>query len=921
MKGLRESAKKNIILLMVLTNLVFLVLYAVFIFGNGIYMYADVGSDSLSSSYPIMALLSRMLHSLNFSSFNLEFGVGNDITATSLQYLNPLKFLTILFTRNSLPYGILLILFLEVNLLSAFGYGYFKRLLGNENAAVFPALAWTFTGYTVIWGQNYSYFICILLFTAVMFFLQGFLMSPSPSDVLLLTLSLALFLISNFYFFYMTGMFSACYTLIYLLLKKTRFRDILKKLLLLLLAGILACGAGAVSLIPVISSMLGSSRAGNITSSIGSSLHLFDHLELYSMLSRFFSNDLLGTANAWSGSLNYYEIAFLFVSTLFFFSAVYLVFRRRSGIPVLLLTFLSVAALIIPLTGRLLNFEAQSHRWTFMICFLEAAAIGFFVKSLLESFDRRALVFSLIFTPLAIGTGYFLLYRGMTHFNYSFSESAVMISLSFAAAYFVLLLLILKKKYLSRILYLLLISVLAAECIFANYSGINSRDYLTKEDWEKSYYNDGTQNAVSEIQKNDTDLYRISAGTAYDFANEGMVDGFYSTNVYSNMNQAYLPAISGTYFTPQLSSNFFLLGYSNFTLFTLLSGRYLISDDNSVFTNGTESTLFENIGSAGGKAILKNRCALPFGYLYRNETSLSSFSALSGVKRTHAIASSFFYTDGMPEGADKISGHYSAYEESDTDRTTLLNIKIAYTNNVAVQISDDGVTLQPTGPDPYIFIDIPENSEDPARFLELTVDMQRSPGFFNFELYSMTKEYETYGDELYQPFQLNPMYPSACFLLEDHLKGLRIDIPAETESVSFSRFALVETDTLADDFRALQDTDATGISFQNNTYRATVDAGEDGGMFCVPLIYQKGWTALVNGKETKIANINGGLIGIALPSGTSDIKLTYHLPHLEAGIVLSAIFLLLILFIYRRYLSIYRKTHPVSRCAEKNPQN
>ena len=44
-------------------------------------------------------------------------------------------------------------------------------------------------------------------------------------------------------------------------------------------------------------------------------------------------------------------------------------------------------------------------------------------------------------------------------------------------------------------------------------------------------------------------------------------------------------------------------------------------------------------------------------------------------------------------------------------------------------------------------------------------------------------------------------------------------------------------------------------------------------MFCVPFVYQKGWSAVVNGTSVPVYNINGGLLGIPLNEGISNIVL------------------------------------------------
>ena len=168
-KKQREAGLPTVLLL---SALIYMGLYGFFIFGNAVYMYSDVGSDSLSSSYPIITMLARLYREKQFSFYTLSSGLGSDTSATFLQYLNPLKFLLLNFGKESFPFAVLLFVFLQHVFTAVFAYGFFKSLLRAKRPAVFAALIWGYTSYIVVWGQNYSFGICILLFTASMFFLQ-----------------------------------------------------------------------------------------------------------------------------------------------------------------------------------------------------------------------------------------------------------------------------------------------------------------------------------------------------------------------------------------------------------------------------------------------------------------------------------------------------------------------------------------------------------------------------------------------------------------------------------------------------------------------------------------------------------------------------------------------------------------------------
>ena len=213
-------------------------------------------------------MLSRLFGTRTFSYYTLWDGLGADTTSTFLQYINPLKFLILLFGRDNFPIGILLVVFLTHMLTALFAFGFFRRLAKNDYAALFPSLAWSFSSYMVVWGQNYSYGMCMLMFTVVMFLLQCFLQNGGIRRAMLLLLGYAIFLISNYYFFYMTAAVSALYVILYTFYSGGEGKFVLtfKRLFMLLAIGIGAVLVSAVSVLPIIMSFTGSARSGDTTS-------------------------------------------------------------------------------------------------------------------------------------------------------------------------------------------------------------------------------------------------------------------------------------------------------------------------------------------------------------------------------------------------------------------------------------------------------------------------------------------------------------------------------------------------------------------------------------------------------------------------------------------------------------------------------
>ena len=135
---------------------------------------------------------------------------------------------------------------------------------------------------------------------------------------------------------------------------------------------------------------------------------------------------------------------------------------------------------------------------------------------------------------------------------------------------------------------------------------------------------------------------------------------------------------------------------------------------------------------------------------------------------------------------------------------------------------------------------------------------------------------------------LNFIFNDSVILLPDHTTLLRIDLPDDGELV-FSAMEFITSKGASEDFKELQSTEITDISFENDTYSATVKNPKTDAMLCIPLLYTSNWNATVNGSKVQVFSINGGLCGITLPKGTCEVKMTYEIPNFGIAVKVSAI--------------------------------
>ena len=60
-------------------------------------------------------------------------------------------------------------------------------------------------------------------------------------------------------------------------------------------------------------------------------------------------------------------------------------------------------------------------------------------------------------------------------------------------------------------------------------------------------------------------------------------------------------------------------------------------------------------------------------------------------------------------------------------------------------------------------------------------------------------------------------------------------------------------------------------------------------MLCVPFFYQRGWSARIDGEAVEVSNINSGLCGIQIPSGTHEVVLQYETPYRSLGLGMTIV--------------------------------
>lgn len=130
---------------------------------------------------------------------------------------------------------------------------------------------------------------------------------------------------------------------------------------------------------------------------------------------------------------------------------------------------------------------------------------------------------------------------------------------------------------------------------------------------------------------------------------------------------------------------------------------------------------------------------------------------------------------------------------------------------------------------------------------------------------------------------------------------ITITSTTENQSLYFSLYVLQE-DVLLQAYEQLNAHGLNVVSMTDTELEGTIDAAEDGLMY-TSIAYEKGWTVYVDGIKTEAVSFKDAMLAVPLSAGRHTIRMTYTPEGFSAGILLTAVsVLLLILLTLLRYL-------------------
>ena len=896
MKRILHSEKfRSLLILWGLIAISCLVIFRPFLFGDKLVVFNDAGSDTRQQYLMQYATIVNHLRSGNLSLWDLNNGFGASMFSLNMSniFLMLVYLAGFLFGVGRIPGVIVYLLILQIFLAGTFCRLFLDCFSFSGRSKTIASYIYALNGYILVWGQHYQFGSFVVFLPLLLLLLERALHRKKFS--LSVPFVVAAMVCSSVYMSYMSLIMAGCYLLWRLLLADGPRRKRIRQFFLHCASIVLGIGIGCFIFLPMAYYLMtGSSRlssGGSLLERLADYCSLFGSDFYKTAFLRFFSTTSQGIME-YTGYSNFYEAPVLFFSGLFVILALQYLFTIHSqdtSRKAKVLQYLAVAFFVFCMFVRLgaAAFNAFAYpfsRHSFIFMPLFAVMTSYVLDRIL--IQKKLNLPALALAALASVAACILSWNDLTGASLKFHDLLTCFLILFMAALlFAAARLTLKVRSAGTVIAAVLMTCVAVNVSLEGYLCYNERNVLTTSDPEYwgGLYNPNVTEALRYLRETDPTLFRAEKDYySGSFCMDGMAQGYRGISAYnstpnSNLEEFVNLVIPNFPIMAKYEYSYRQIGYytGHSTLFGI---KYLLAEepdlqldgftllkqfgDVYVYENTRVSSLARFYTSAGDSAVLKNA----YGNLDLErmllETVLLDLEPKSGKKDSgsdeelRTVSRDFVkeQTENKALSSSKLKKTYALEE-----------LPVTY-ESVEASGSSDSVEIEldrrilSDYERVYLEFDIttPEVSD-------ITVN-QDQPMEYHFR----TEAGKTKHVQIAVPDSYDSMVLSRYNdLFEGSITNIRLlgsKIPAAAPS---------EADVTVEDRN--KDSLITG----------TVQT-EDSGFLFLPVPYENGWSASVDGEPVEILRADVGFMCIPVDAGEHRFTFTYRQPYLQQGVWISA---------------------------------
>lgn len=851
-------------------------------------------------------------HKWTFNYWAMALGQGDD-TVTTLSYYacgDPFTFLYV-FVPSSymyLAYNVISILRLYTAGITFSAYTRYTAK-ASDTAVISGAMVSVFAQWGIQNAQRHPYFLNALIFLPLI--LLGIEKLLKEKKWHILSFSVGILTLSNFYFSIYTLLLAGVYSLVRVIYER---KAIIKRLFFLALAVFSGLLLAMVTLLPAIMLILENQRIGtdNATKLIYP-WHYYREL-----LSSFFTTASFD--NTFSLSLGFSGIVFTVI--IFLFSRSFKTDKVLSQLKIMwVITGLFIAC---PLAGKLLNgFTYITNRWTFAAAFIAGFTVTALWPHLFERTKKEAIIASIALIAAFILAALFEESRTPGTF------AGLLVAVLFHLVLLPYASIDLLKKHRQKLMLGTAVLGVFVVSMFMNAPFCEQQYASTCKTFKeaKSYVEANDAGAVKVIADslNDNDYFRFASTKSA--LNSGLSSGISSvqsywsmTNPYVGMARRELNMAEGTSFNYKTDDDkASVLALDSARYYTIPNGW---SDKAPYGYELVDTVFLEGAPNDNSRYdVYKTKNAVPLLYTYDGYLSRESFEGLNPADKQFSLLSGALLEE-TPTLVNECSPLLSSQS---------IPFEIAESENIEYNIAPSESTMSENISSAYA---ASGNTEDKNKS---SVNAASIAGDFivsktkssirlslktlpDSEIYVYTNgfKYEPFDEDAAYQKGSNDAYLSITLPNDDSgmifYKGnLNIHYEARDnfmENVGYEKEAFDYIDIAFsqpgkyhfDDFAIfcqpmdslleltgrLIESKPSDIKIGTNEISAVADSKKD----CLLLLnvpYSKGFRCFIDGVETKIYRANIKNMAAVLPKGHHEILFTYETPYLKLGLVISLI--------------------------------
>lgn len=623
--------------------LIGLVVFFRFLTFRDVFLFKDIGSDTINQIYPYARMVADYFRESGFPNWSFRQGMGQYVAPFNTG--SPFPYLLYLMSGEGVPYAMAYVEWLKFVMAGLVFYAYLRERGFHPFASLVGSLGYGYCGYLTIGSGWFTFFTAWPIQTAFLLFSLERLYQRNQWLWLPLAVALVaadqpfnLFLLAEFSLIYLLARLAADPAFSWI--KTAGFVG--KAFVMSLLGLLISSFFLSANLYAIVNSPRVTGGVSYVDLlSAQPVFRLVDRPQIATAVLRFFGNDLLGTGNDYRGWMNYMEGPTFYMgllSLLLLPQAFWLANRRQRW----------VYGLLAGLVGLLLLFPFFRYAfWAFSGDYYRLLALFIGIGVLLAGVRvldglLRGQTLNMFLLAATVVLLLMLLFFPYNLLADRPRQTLTMLFLVAEAATLFWL-----NRQITAIGLWTLLLLVVVEVTVISYPTLNRREVVSaKEFRSRTGYNDFTREALAFIHAQDKGFYRIekdySSGPAMHVSlNDGMVQGYRGTSGYTAFNQKHTALFQAgmglinpkneveTRWLPGLRSRPLLMG--------LASVKYVLSKNHTPYGNWG----FDSLTTREDVRIFRNPYALPMGFTYDRFITEEIFRQWSPVQKDFGVMRAF----------------------------------------------------------------------------------------------------------------------------------------------------------------------------------------------------------------------------------------------------------------------------------------